>query len=262
MSNPASMAARRALKWLGCRVAGLGMARPKPVRPRRRLAPLLLAGVAGSLWGAACGLDERVLTAPPSPPGSGVTSCGEQGSTACETCLYRDCCEQAQVCGEGSSCATYLTCVAGCGSVERCVDACAINSPSGFGDAVALSTCARTQCSACFSQAPAIDSCDPTGSGACDSSNDCALLEQGVLRSLDVASCPECTGDVVGQSCQRCLAGQTGLSGPCSSCMAQLSSCLTDYCLLSCQPEAAGGCDQCLLEAGCTPQLAACAFGG
>src|SRR6186713_2145916 len=153
------------------------MASPRSVRQRRRLAPLLLAGVAGSLWGAACGLDDRVLTAAPSPPGSSVTTCGAQGSTACETCLYRDCCEQAQVCGEGSSCATYLTCVAACANVERCVDACATNSPSGFGDAVALSTCARTECPACFTQAPTFDSCDATGSGACESTNDCNLLE-------------------------------------------------------------------------------------
>jgi hypothetical protein len=125
------------------------MASPKPVRQRRQLARLILAGVAGSLWGAACGLDDRVLTEAPGPPGSDGTACGAQGSTACETCLYRECCEQAQVCGEGSACATYLTCVAGCSRNQSCVDACAVSYPSGFGDAVALSLCARTECETC-----------------------------------------------------------------------------------------------------------------
>jgi len=237
------------------------MASPKPVRQRRRLTRLVLWALAGSLGMAACRLDDRVLSEGPGP-GSGITACGAQGSTACETCLFQDCCEQAQVCGEGSSCVTYLTCVAGCAGVDRCVDTCAVNYPSGFGDAVALSLCAQTECPACSNQARTFDSCDPTGSGACESTNDCTLLEQGVLQSLNAASCPDCSDDVLGQLCQRCLAAQTGLSGPCSSCMAQSISCLSDYCLLACQPDGAGDCDLCLSDAGCTTQLAACAFAG
>jgi len=237
------------------------MASPRPKRQRRRPARLVWAGVAGWLGVLACRLDDRVLSEAPDPLASGVTACGAQGSTACETCLYRDCCEQAQACGEGSSCVTYLTCIANCAGVEPCVDACATNYPSGFGDAVALSLCAQTECPACSNQVRTFDSCDPTGSGACESSNDCAALERGVWQELDIASCPACRDDVLGELCQRCLAAQTGLSEPCSSCMAQSISCLADYCLLSCQSEGSA-CDQCLDDARCTTQLAACAFAG
>jgi len=237
------------------------MASPRPETQRRWPARLVLAGIPGWLGVLACRLDDRVLSEAPGPPGGGATSCGAQGSTACETCLYRDCCEQAQACGEGSQCVSYLTCVSGCAGVAACVDACGTNSPSGYGDAVALSVCAQSECLACSRQTSAFDSCDATGSGACESSNDCARLQEGVLQSLNDDSCPECADDVLGQPCQRCLAAQTGLSGPCSSCMAQSLACLTDYCLLVCQSEE-GDCDRCMSDAGCTTQLAACAFAG
>jgi hypothetical protein len=146
--------------------------------------------------------------------------------------------------------------------VERCIDACGVNYPTGYGDAVALSVCAQSECLACSTQVRTFDTCDPTGSGACESANDCAALQAGVLQNLNSASCPDCTDDVLGQACQRCLAAQTGLSGACSSCMAQSIDCLADYCLLSCQGGASPDCDQCSNNARCTTQLAACAFAG
>ena len=236
------------------------MASSRTARQGRRLKRLVLAGLAVPLWVAACRLDDRVLSEGPSLP-NGAIGCGMRGSTACETCLYRDCCEQAQVCREGSECVTYLTCFEGCAGVASCRSACAVSYPSGFGDAAALGLCAQSECVACSDQAR-FEACEPTGAGACESTNDCTALEQGVLQELDAANCPDCRDDVLGQACQRCLAVETGLSGPCTSCIAQSISCLTDYCLLACQPDADAGCDQCLSSAGCTSQLAACAFAG
>jgi hypothetical protein len=232
--------------------------------PSWRCARWPCLGLLAALVAGACRLDDRTLSdAKLLASGGGhlrQIECGSSGDNACETCLYDACCEQAQDCALGSSCASYYSCVAGCNSDEACSNRCAADYPSGVGDAVALSVCAGSRCTICSGQAPP-QSCDPTGPGACQSSADCAALEAGALGDLELAACPPCEEGLLGAVCQRCLAQQSGLSAGCSSCVASWLSCAIDNCLLPCQgggnPQA---CSSCMSDAGCTRQLASCGF--
>jgi hypothetical protein len=229
-----------------------------------RCARWLGVALAAALVAGACGLDDRTLSdAKLLDSSAGATrpiQCGSPGDNACETCLYDECCEQAQACGLGSSCASYLGCVESCSADDVCTSRCAADYPTGFGDAVALSVCARSRCTICSGQA-ATESCDPTGPGACQSSADCDALEAGALEDLELALCPACEEALRSVTCQRCLSQQTGLSAGCSSCVASWLSCAVDNCLLYCQggsdPES---CSACMTDAGCTGQLASCGF--
>ena len=233
-----------------------------PARSRRwrRLA----GSVAAAAWLAGgCSLDDRTLTEPRQLDSGGdppPLECGAQGDNACETCLYDACCEQARACGLGSPCARYFDCVAGCNSEQDCKDACGVQYPSGFGDAVALSVCASSRCSVCSGQGAA-QTCDPTGPGACQSALDCAAIESGALQDLDLSGCPACNDDLHGSVCQSCLSQQSGLSSGCSACVLSALSCTVDYCLVPCQGGSdPSACERCMSSAGCIEQLASCGF--
>ncbi len=236
-------------------------------RPAWRWTRLLAGlGLGLGVWvGGGCGIDNRVLTSEDLPSGGagrrGASDCDAEPADACEACIYASCCEQAEACGAGSACLTYLRCAEACAGDAACENRCATASPSGFGDALALGLCSQTECAACTGEAAAFDSCDPNGGGACQSVNDCSALNAGALEELDTVACSACDADLLARGCSECLSTQTGLSQACSSCVAEWMACAVVNCLLPCDvgtdPEE---CQACLMSMGCTAQLGVCAF--
>jgi hypothetical protein len=231
-----------------------------------RLGSLLGCSV---LAAGACAIDERKLSdvdlrSMGGTAGSGGQSaqCPVQGANACETCLFASCCSEARACAAGSSCVDYLQCAAACSGAETCLNTCATNSPTGFGDAVALGVCSQTKCSVC-SGAPAFEGCDESGTGACENAADCGALRADALANLDVESCDACDANLLEPGCARCLSQASGLSETCSSCVASWLSCAVRRCASACQASAGQNvCEQCLTNAGCNAQLAGCGFAG
>jgi hypothetical protein len=212
---------------------------------------------------AGCSIDDRVLTDEDLGSGGsgGAGRCGVANGNACETCLYDACCDQVRACDPGSACIEYLDCAEGCAGDQACLNGCAASSPSGFGDALALGVCSQAECPVCGGdRSEAFDSCDPNGFGACQSAGDCGALESGALENLDVVACSECD-DLTTTACATCLSDQTGLSEPCSSCVAEWLSCAVVNCVLECEVAAdSAACSECLSVAGCTTQLGTCGF--
>ena len=189
---------------------------PPRARPARawRFARLASALAGAALAAGACQLDDRELSSEGLTGGApgGNDECPGVGESACETCLYQECCAEVQDCASGSPCARYLTCATNCAGDELCVSDCGDTYPAGFVNAVSFSVCASGRCSVCSGQ-PATDGCAPGGAGACQSVDDCSVLESGALEDLDVVSaCPACGDDLLGDPCERCLSEQTGLS--------------------------------------------------
>ncbi len=233
----------------------------------RRVVRLSAVCVLGASLYAGCSVDDRVLSDEDlgsSGSGGGAgRRCPVSGDNACERCLYASCCEEVGECGPGSACALYLACADGCAGEMACLNRCAAESPAGFGDALALGVCSQSQCSVCSGEGgEAFESCDPNGFGACQSVGDCSALEDGALESLDVEACPECD-DLGAPACASCLSSQTGLSEPCSGCVADWLSCAVVNCVLECQVAAdSTACSECLAVAGCNTQLDTCGFSG
>jgi hypothetical protein len=229
---------------------------------------VLLLG-AGALTYAGCSVDDRVLTndgrgAAGGAGAGGAVDCSAQPVNTCEACLYASCCDEAEACGEGSACAVYFRCADACAGDVACENQCAASSPAGFGDAVALGVCSQTNCEACTGrQAAAVESCDPSGGGACQSEADCATLGAGALEDIDTVACAACDIDLLAPACAECLSGQTGLSEPCSACFAEWLACAVESCLSACD---AGGdpvtCQSCLADRGCNTRLGSCGFSG
>jgi len=231
---------------------------------------LLLGG--GALAYTGCSVDDRVLTdadlgAAGASGGAGMggaVDCSATPANACEACLYTSCCDEAQACGAGSTCASYFRCADDCDGDVTCENQCAAGSPAGFGDAVALGVCSQTNCEACSGrQAAAVESCDPNGGGACQSEADCATLADGALTDVDTVACAGCDVNLLDPSCAECLSGQTGLSEPCSACVAEWLACAVESCLSPC--DVAGdpvGCQSCLESRGCNTRLGSCGFAG
>lgn len=217
-----------------------------------------------------CALDDRTLSsvdleASGGSAGSagefGLRQCNSQGDSACETCLYANCCLEARACGPNSRCVDYLQCATACSGDATCLNACASDSPIGFGAAAALGVCSQTQCSVCSGADVAFEGCAPDGSGACENVGDCSALAQGAFEALNVASCEACAMNLLGPVCARCLSNNSGLSEPCSSCMASWVACAVGSCSYVCDinPDAPA-CGQCVADAGCKTQLASCGF--
>src|SRR6187455_1855941 len=101
--------------------------------PRSLAWPLLrlaCGGLSLALIAGACSLDERTLSDAKlldSTEHEDPIECGSTGETACATCLYAECCEQAQACDLGSSCSSYLECAGSCNSDQTCIDTCGTN---------------------------------------------------------------------------------------------------------------------------------------
>jgi hypothetical protein len=223
---------------------------------------LIVVGLAG-----ACRLDDRTLTdtklngSMQVEPGGG--QCPNSGDTACETCIYQQCCDELQACGPGSACERYLTCVTECNTDQACANGCVASSPMGVGAAVELGVCASGGCSACSGPTAATTNCDPSGPGVCQTPLDCAALDSGALEDLDLSACAACDSDLVSAACESCLADQTGLSLSCSGCITEWLACAVDNCLLVCQGDAdPDACELCMSGSGCSQQLMSCGFGG
>jgi len=188
--------------------------------------------------------------------------CGAPGDNACEQCLYDACCDETRACAPDSACERYLNCAASCSGESTCLEGCAAASPTGFGDALALSVCMQSQCPVCSGERDTFEGCDPNGFGACQSASDCSALDSGALESLDVSTCPACE-DLAAPTCAACLSDQTGLSAACSGCVADWLSCAVVSCFLECQVAAdSAACSECLNVAGCNTQLDTCGFSG
>ncbi len=222
----------------------------------------------GALAASACAVDDRQLSdvdlrGSGGMAGSGgqALECDAEGANACETCLSADCCTEARACVAGSRCVEYLQCAAACNSDEPCLNACAADSPTGFGSALALGVCSQTKCAVCSGGSPPFEACDETGTGSCENAGDCGALRSNALAELDVAGCAACDPDLLAPACARCLSAASGLSVSCSSCVASWLSCAVRSCAYACQGSAGqDACEPCLTNAGCNAELAACGF--
>ncbi len=60
----------------------------------------------------------------------GTATCNRQAATtACETCVFRSCCEEYRICSQSPFCLDYADCISGC-TTQACIDSC---GPESFG---------------------------------------------------------------------------------------------------------------------------------
>lgn len=96
----------------------------------------------------------KVADAGKKSPGSSTTSdpdtnqCeGAIGSSSCNKCIERSCCDEAIACASEAQCGGFIQCGAACGPNPQCVEQCAVANPSGVATLQALVGCMSKHCS-------------------------------------------------------------------------------------------------------------------
>jgi hypothetical protein len=82
--------------------------------------------------------------------------------------------------------------------------------------------------------------CNPAGSGACQNSNDCKVIEGGTARmaasDCGIACIGESGAEAQATCAEECLVEETSLTAGCAECYVAIVACSSEHCLGECLP--------------------------